>query len=146
MAEVSPAVATSASLLNMANRVTSLPSEIMFQVEMLPETLFLPSSKMSARLAGGLLHFVHLCVCISRIRKVPESATGWEEMYMETEELSWFDWVCPTVHRFPLQEISDNFHLYSDIPDPDLLDQHCGLQFHIPLLSHTYLRSQSSTI
>lgn len=61
---------------------------------MLPETLSLPSSKMSARLTGGLLNLVHLCVCISRIRKVPESATGWEEMYMESEEQPWFDWVC----------------------------------------------------
>lgn len=74
-------------------RAASFPSEIMFQVEMLPETLSLPTSKMSARLTGGLLNFVHLCVCISRIRKVPESITGWEEMYMETEEQSWFDWV-----------------------------------------------------
>ena len=74
-------------------RAANLPSEIMFQIEMLPETLSLPSSKTSARLVGGLLNLVHLCVCISRIRKVPESATGWEEMYMETEEQSWFDWV-----------------------------------------------------
>jgi hypothetical protein len=95
VAEVSPVIPTAASLLNVANRVTGLPSEIMFQVEMLPETLSFPSSKTSARLAGGLLNLVHLCVCISRIRKVPESVTGWEEMYREAEELPWFDWVCP---------------------------------------------------
>lgn len=74
-------------------RVANFPSELMFQVEMLPETLSLPSSKMSARLTGGFLNFVHLCVCISRIRKVPESITGWEEMYMESEEQPWIDWV-----------------------------------------------------
>ena len=80
----------------------------MFQIEMLPETLSLPSSKTSARLAGGLLNLVHLCVCISRIRKVPESATGWEEMYMEADEQSWFDWVRPIVLQFSSLGISDD--------------------------------------
>lgn len=75
---------------------------------MLPETLSLPSSKMSARLVGGLLNLVHLCVCISRIRKVPESATGWEEMYMEAEEQPWFDWVCPIVLQLSSLGISDD--------------------------------------
>lgn len=126
MAEVSPAIATIAFLLNVANRVTTLPSEIMFQVEMLPETLSFPSSKMSARLGGGLLNLAHLCVCISRIRKVPESATGWEEMYREAEEIPLFDWVRPIVPRSPSQEIPCN-HPHSDIPGPDPLDQHRGL-------------------
>jgi len=76
---------------------------------MLPETLSLPSSKMSARLAGGLLNLVHLCVCISRIRKVPESATGWEEMYMEAEEQPWFDWVCPVMLQSPSLDIPDDY-------------------------------------
>lgn len=98
-------IATVASLLNVTNRVTGLPSEIMFQVEMLPETLSFPTSKMSARVVGGLLNLVHLCVCISRIRKVPESVTGWEEMYMEAEELPWFDWVCLIVPQFSSQKI-----------------------------------------
>jgi hypothetical protein len=73
---------------------------------MLPETLALPSSKMSARLAGGLLNLVHLCVCISRIRRVPESGTGWEEMYMEADEQPWFDWVRPTALYVPHSWIS----------------------------------------
>lgn len=93
MAEVSPPTATVFLPAEYGHRVANLPHEIMFQVEMLPETLSLPSSKMSARLAGGLLNLIHLCVCISRIRKVPESATGWEEMYMETDEQPFFDWV-----------------------------------------------------
>ena len=108
MAEVSPANAKVASLLNVVNRVTGLPSEIMFQIEMLPETLSFPSSKTSARLAGGLLNLVHLCVSISRIRKVPESVTGWEEMYMEAQELPLFDWVRPVVPQFLSQEVSDS--------------------------------------
>lgn len=108
MAEVSPAIATFASLLKVTNRATGLPSEIMFQVEMLPETLSFPSSKVSARLAGGLLNLVHLSVCISRIRKVPESVTGWEEMYMEAEELPWFDWVCSIAPWFSPLDVSDN--------------------------------------
>jgi len=111
----------------------------MFQIEMLPETLSLPSSKTSARLVGGLLNLVHLCVCISQIRKVPESATGWEEMYMETEEQSWFDWVRPFVcGSHPWGFLTIGIRL-SDIPCPDPLDQRRGLEFHIPLLPHAYL-------
>ena len=99
---------TFASSLNVAERVTNLPSEVIFQIEMLPETLSLPSSKMSARLAGGLLNLVHLCVCISRIRRVPESVTGWEEMYMEAEEQPWFDWVCLSASAHN-PEVSDDY-------------------------------------
>ena len=113
MAKVGSAVATLFALsLNAVNRFTSLPSEIMFQVEMLPETLSLPSSKMSARITGGLLNLVHLCVCISHIRKVPESATGWEEMYMESEDLPWFDWVCPNIPQYPSSDHNLPFRHY----------------------------------
>lgn len=123
-----------------AHRVANLPSEVMFQVEMLPQTLSLPSSKMSARLTGGLLNLVHLCVCISRIRKVPESVTGWEEMYMESEDQPWFDWVCPIFLRFSSLGISNNQSIYHpDVPYADPLDQCRGLEFHIPLLSHAHL-------
>ena len=114
----------------------------MFQIEMLPETLSLPSFKTSARLAGGFLHLVHLCVCVSRIRKVPESATGWEEMYMEAEELPWFDWVCPIVLRLSSREFDHLCCPRSDVARPDLLDQRRSLEFHISLFSHTYLRSR----
>jgi hypothetical protein len=39
------------------------------------------------------MHLFHLCVCVSRIRKVPDSDLGWEDMYREGEGEPWFDWV-----------------------------------------------------
>lgn len=41
------------------------------------------------------MHFLHLCVRVSQIRKVPDSDLGWEDMYREGEGESWFDWVRP---------------------------------------------------
>jgi len=104
----------------MWQKAANLPSEVMFQIEMLPETLSLPSSKTSARLVGGLLNLVHLCVCISRIRKVPESATGWEEMYMETEDQSWFDWTFPAQILLIGVTVLNSIYLFSRTRTYDL--------------------------
>ncbi|KAF9789891.1 hypothetical protein BJ322DRAFT_1044751 [Thelephora terrestris] len=104
----------------MWQKVVNLPSEIMFQVEMLPETLSFPSSKTSARLVGGSLNLVHLCVCISRIRKVPESVTGWEEMYMEAEELSFFDWTFPAQILLIGIAVFNSIYLFSRTRNYDL--------------------------
>ena len=41
------------------------------------------------------MHLFHLSVCVSRIRKVPDSDLGWEDMYREGEGEPWFDWVRP---------------------------------------------------
>jgi len=39
------------------------------------------------------MHFLHIWARLSRMRKVPDSDLGWEDMYHEGEGISWFDWV-----------------------------------------------------
>jgi len=41
------------------------------------------------------MHFIHVCIRIGQIRKVPDSDLGWEDMYREGEGESWFDWTVP---------------------------------------------------
>ena len=53
------------------------------------------------------MHFLHLCVRVSQIRRVPDSDLGWEDMYREGEGEPWFDWVRqspivpPSLFRLP---------------------------------------------
>ncbi|TFK54871.1 hypothetical protein OE88DRAFT_1710647 [Heliocybe sulcata] len=81
---------------SLVERVTSIPSTIAFHISLFPHNVPLPEPQTSAVLVGGLLHFIHLCVRISRIRKVPDSDLGWEDMYREGEDEPWFDWTIPT--------------------------------------------------
>ena len=74
-------------------RIASIPSQIMFEISLFPHNVPLPSPPTTARLIGGLMHFFHLCVRISQERRVPDSDLGWEDMFRETEERPWFDWV-----------------------------------------------------
>jgi hypothetical protein len=60
---------------------------------MFPENLPLPSHKSAARLLGGAMHFLHFCIRISRIQRIPDTDLGWEDMYREGESDTWFDWV-----------------------------------------------------
>ncbi len=52
------------------------------------------------------MHFLHLCVRVSQIRRVPDSDLGWEDMYREGEGESWFDWVRSHSPSIPL--VCDN--------------------------------------
>jgi len=79
----------------LVERITSVPSTIAFHVSIFPHQVPLPAPKTSARLLGLLAHFLHLCVRIYRIRKVPDSDLGWEDMYREGEGEPWFDWTIP---------------------------------------------------
>ncbi|EPQ58114.1 hypothetical protein GLOTRDRAFT_72177 [Gloeophyllum trabeum ATCC 11539] len=81
---------------SLVERITSIPSTIAFQLSLFPHNVPLPKPETSAILSGGLLHFLHLCVRISRIQKVPDSDLGWEDMYREGEDEPWFDWTIPT--------------------------------------------------
>ncbi|GLB34945.1 putative protein of unknown function (DUF2418) [Lyophyllum shimeji] len=76
-------------------RITSIPSRIAFEIALFPHNVPLPSPQTAGRLLGGTLHFLHLCVRISQIRKIPDSDVGWEDMYREGEGTSWFDWTIP---------------------------------------------------
>ncbi|KAG6814350.1 hypothetical protein H0H92_010935 [Tricholoma furcatifolium] len=73
-------------------RITAIPSRIAFEISQFPNNIPLPAPQTAGRLAGGFLHFVHLCVRVSQTRKVPDSDLGWEDMYREDEGASWFDW------------------------------------------------------
>ncbi|KZT26438.1 hypothetical protein NEOLEDRAFT_1062598 [Neolentinus lepideus HHB14362 ss-1] len=77
-------------------KIILIPSTIAFHISLFPHNVPLPEPKTSAVLVGGLLHFIHLCVRISCIRKVPDSDLGWEDMYREGEDEPWFDWTIPT--------------------------------------------------
>ena len=90
--------------------ITSIPSQIAFEVALFPHNVPLPAPRTAAWLIGATLHVLHLCVRISQIRSVPDSDLGWEDMYREGEGESWFDWVRvfppsprPASHRDPRQ-------------------------------------------
>jgi hypothetical protein len=83
---------------HLACRLASIPSEIAFQIGMFPGNLPLPSNISSARILGGAMHFLHLCIRIHQIQTVPDSDLGWEDMYRENEGDSWFHWVRPSLH------------------------------------------------
>jgi hypothetical protein len=58
-----------------------------------PQNLPLPAPTTSASLLAAASHFLHLCVRLSQVRKVPDSDLAWEDMYREDDGDSWFDWV-----------------------------------------------------
>ncbi|KAI0780717.1 hypothetical protein BD413DRAFT_499532 [Trametes elegans] len=77
------------------DRITSIPSQISFEISQFPNNIPLPSPQNSAWILGGTMHFFHLCVRVSQIRRVPDSDLGWEDMYREGEGEAWFDWTVP---------------------------------------------------
>ncbi|PCH37950.1 hypothetical protein WOLCODRAFT_135950 [Wolfiporia cocos MD-104 SS10] len=76
-------------------RIKALPSEIAFELSLFPDNIPRPAPDTSAWILGGFAHFVHLCVRIARIRQIPDSDLGWEDMYREGEDEPWFDWTVP---------------------------------------------------
>ncbi|KAL1687085.1 hypothetical protein GGG16DRAFT_128243 [Schizophyllum commune] len=76
-------------------RIRDIPSRIAFEFTQFPNNVPLPSHQTSARILGGLLHFLHLCVRVSQGRAVPDSELGWEDMYAEDTGASWFSWTIP---------------------------------------------------
>ena len=77
------------------HRIRDIPSRIAFEFTQFPNNVPLPSHQTSARILGGLLHFLHLCVRVSQGRAVPDSELGWEDMYAEDTGASWFSWTVP---------------------------------------------------
>ncbi|KAG6866923.1 hypothetical protein C0991_003838 [Blastosporella zonata] len=80
---------------SVVERITSIPSTIAFELALFPRNVPLPTPTTSGRLVGGVLNFLHLCVRISQTHKVPDSDLGWEDMYREGDDGSWFDWTTP---------------------------------------------------
>ncbi|KAI8989644.1 hypothetical protein BD414DRAFT_414315 [Trametes punicea] len=94
-------------------RITSIPSQISFEISQFPNNVPLPSPQNSAWIIGGTMHFLHLCVRVSQIRRVPDSDLGWEDMYREGEGESWFDWTVPMTFILVSASIINTFVLFT---------------------------------
>ncbi|KAJ7046791.1 hypothetical protein C8F04DRAFT_1061771 [Mycena alexandri] len=107
-------------------RITAIPSQIAFHIAIFPANVPLPRHQTSAWIIGGSLHFLHLCVRVSQIRKIPDSDLGWEDMYREGEGHSWFDWTVPMSIFLLTTAVLNAIYLFSRIklyrlhmrPDP----------------------------
>ncbi|KAI0032281.1 hypothetical protein K488DRAFT_86018 [Vararia minispora EC-137] len=73
-------------------KIRDIPSRIAFEWSLFPHNFPVPSSRTSALLLGGLAHFLHFCVRVAQLRDVPDERTGWEDMYREESDSTWFDW------------------------------------------------------
>ncbi|KAH7871841.1 uncharacterized protein C8R40DRAFT_1120426 [Lentinula edodes] len=80
---------------SIVEKVTSIPSQIAFEISQFPNNVPLPTPRTSACVIGGFLHFLHLCVRVSQARSAQSSDLEWNEMLRETEGRSWFDWTMP---------------------------------------------------
>ncbi|KAJ7449819.1 hypothetical protein FB451DRAFT_1286656 [Mycena latifolia] len=107
-------------------RIMAVPSQIAFHIAIFPANVPLPKQQTSAWIIGGMLHFIHLCVRVSQIRKIPDSDLGWEDMYREGEGESWFDWTVPMTIFLFAAAVLNAIYLFSRIklyrlhlrPDP----------------------------
>ncbi|KAJ7219283.1 hypothetical protein GGX14DRAFT_591218 [Mycena pura] len=107
-------------------RISSIPSQIAFHIAMFPANVPLPKPQTSAWIVGGTLHFIHFCVRVDQIRKIPDSDLGWEDMFHEGEGLSWFDWTTPLTVMLFAASVLNTVYLFSRIklyrlhlrPDP----------------------------
>ncbi|KAA1471164.1 hypothetical protein DENSPDRAFT_96624 [Dentipellis sp. KUC8613] len=107
-------------------KITSIPSRIAFEMSIFPHNLPLPESKTSAYIIGGLMHLINFYVRVTQVSGVPESDTGWEDMYREDNNVSWFDWTVPMTALLILAACANAlylftrtrlYHLYTQ-PDP----------------------------
>ncbi|KAK0503271.1 hypothetical protein EDD18DRAFT_1137180 [Armillaria luteobubalina] len=107
-------------------KITSLPSQIAFEIALFPHNVPLPAPRTSASIIGGLCHLFHLCVRVSQVRQVPDSDLGWEDMYREDEGVSWFDWTVPLTLLLIAGSLANSVYLFTRIrlyhlhqqPDP----------------------------
>lgn len=65
----------------------------MFEIALFPHNVPLPAPKTSAWLIGTLMHTLHFFVRVSQVRATSDSDLGWEDLYWERNQQSWFDWV-----------------------------------------------------
>ncbi|KAI0082798.1 hypothetical protein K474DRAFT_1654972 [Panus rudis PR-1116 ss-1] len=94
-------------------KIASIPSQIAFEISIFPHNIPLPTPQKAAWILGGFCHFLHLCVRFSQIRSVPESDTGWEDMYREDENESWFDWTVPVSFLLVAASILNTMSLFT---------------------------------
>ena len=65
----------------------------MFEISLFPHNVPLPAPRTSAWLIGMLMHTLHFFVRVSQVRSTSDSDLGWEDLYWERNQQSWFDWV-----------------------------------------------------
>ncbi|KAJ7452403.1 hypothetical protein B0H11DRAFT_1741785 [Mycena galericulata] len=110
----------------LVERITAIPSQIAFHIAIFPANVPLPKPQTSAWLIGGTLHFVHFCVRVNQIRKIPDENLGWEDLYREDSGQSWFDWTVPMSLFLLAAAVLNTIYLFSRIklyrlhlrPDP----------------------------
>ncbi|KAI6028410.1 hypothetical protein F5J12DRAFT_888935 [Pisolithus orientalis] len=95
-------------------RMKDIPSRIMFEVSLFPYNIPLPAPKTSGWLIGLSMHFLHLCVRVARIRATSESDVGWEDLYWERSQQSWFDWTIPTTCLLLIASTLNVMHLFTE--------------------------------
>ena len=76
--------------------ISEIPSRVMFELSLFPHNVPLPAPKTSAWLIGAFMHIVHFLVRVSQVRATSDSDLGWEDLYWERSQQSWFDWVSGT--------------------------------------------------
>ncbi|KIJ69389.1 hypothetical protein HYDPIDRAFT_105983 [Hydnomerulius pinastri MD-312] len=94
-------------------RITAIPSRIMFEISLFPHNVPLPEPKTSAWLIGAFMHFLHFCVRVSRVRATSDSDLGWEDLYWERSQQSWFDWTVPTTCLLLIASTLNALHLFT---------------------------------
>jgi len=68
-------------------RIKSIPSRIAFEIALFPNNLPLPTQKISARIIGGTIHFLHFWILASH-----DNDEGWDSV-SGIKNNAWFDWV-----------------------------------------------------
>ncbi|KAH0830572.1 hypothetical protein J3R83DRAFT_2027 [Lanmaoa asiatica] len=73
----------------------------------------LPAPKTSAWFIGSLMHILHFFVRVSQVRATLDSDLGWEDLYWERNQQSWFDWTVPTTCMLLIASTLNALHLFS---------------------------------
>ncbi|KAG1715692.1 hypothetical protein ID866_1455 [Astraeus odoratus] len=94
-------------------RITEIPSQIMFELSLFPHNIPLPAPRTSAWLMGTSMHFLHFCVRVARVRATSDSDLGWEDLYWERSQQSWFDWTVPTTCLLFIASTLNAMHLFT---------------------------------
>jgi hypothetical protein len=79
-----------------SQRIKSLPSQIAFEIALFPNNIPLPTQKVSARIIGGTIHFLHFWILASH-----DNDDGWDSV-SGVRNTAWFDWVSILLHTLLL--------------------------------------------
>ncbi|OJA08142.1 hypothetical protein AZE42_04158 [Rhizopogon vesiculosus] len=98
---------------SVVERITSLPSEIMFEISLFPHNLPMPPPRTSGWLIGSAMHLLHLVLRVSQVRATADSDIGWEDLYWERSQQSWFDWTIPMTGVLLAASMLNAMHLFT---------------------------------